>query len=51
MITAENLSFALTILNEDIPDVKTIYFFFSIEQNKKNCLEKLPGVLVSDHEK
>ena len=33
-------------LNRVIPDGETIYFV-SIEQKKYNCLQKLPGVLMS----
>ena len=37
--------FTFVLLNEDVPDVGTIHFVL-IEQKKKNCLQKLPNVLV-----
>ena len=40
------LLFTFVLLNRGVPDVETIYFL-STEQKKKNCLQKLPGLLVS----
>ena len=41
-----DLWFTFVLLNRGVSDVETIYFV-SIEQKKYNCLQKLPGVLVS----
>ena len=41
-----DLLFTFVLLNRGIPYVETTYFV-SIQQKKKNCLQKLPGVLVS----
>ena len=43
-IEGGDLLFTFVLLNRAVPDVETIYFV-SVEQ--KNCLQKLPGVLVS----
>ena len=45
----EHLLFTVTLLNRGVPDVETICFV-STEQNKYNCLQKLPGVLVSKND-
>ena len=45
----EHLLFTVTLLNRGVPDVETIYFV-STEQNKYNCLQKLPGVVVSKND-
>ena len=37
---------AFVLLNTGVPNVETIYFVL-IEQKKYNCLQKLPGLLVS----
>ena len=42
----EDLLFTFVLLNRGVPDVKTVYVV-SIEQKKQNCLQKLPGVLMS----
>ena len=49
MATVEKILFTFVLLNGGIPDVETIYFV-SAEQ-KKNCLQKFPSVLVITKDK
>ena len=39
LATVENLLFIFVLLNVGVSDVKTIYFV-SVEQKRKNCLQK-----------
>ena len=49
MATVEKILFTFVLLNGGVPDVETIYFV-SAEQ-KKNCLQKFPSVLVITKDK